>query len=585
SPCAGPCTHMADEHDTDTQLETTPTEPTGEGTDTSGEGGEQKKRRRRRRRRKPAGEGGEASTAEQTSADESPESSSSNDGESHDRPKKKRRRRRRGKSLGGESDSGSRDDSDRPRRDGRPESTEEDAKVERKRTKRDASNVDIFDHDKTFADLGLSESLCEQLASMHFQHPTHIQSKLIPPVLDGKDVLGQAKTGTGKTAAFGLPLLDLVTSGEANQALVLAPTRELAIQIHKEIEELGFKTNIRSVPIYGGQKIPTQAAKLEKGCEVVVGTPGRVMDMQRRGYLPFDNFKFVVLDEVDRMLDIGFRDDIKYILSKCPRKRQTMFVSATLTSDIEKLAKSFMTDPEKIVTTAGSLTASMVKQYHLPVQPWDKKKLLYHLLTHEEPDLTLVFCRLKRKVDDLATYLMGKGIEAHAIHADLAQGKRNRVMEKLRAGQLSVLIASDLASRGIDVDGITHVINYDLPEDIELYVHRIGRTARAGSGGTAWSFVEPVQGPLLTDIENHVNAEIPKLEYPDFTPGEPPKGWIEDQKRKEQQMEALKQKAQRHIPQMPSAEPEKADPSKFPGGVVPTKLPPKRLGGKVRGRR
>ncbi|MEO0630692.1 MAG: DEAD/DEAH box helicase, partial [Planctomycetota bacterium] len=475
--------------------------------------------------------------------------------------------------------------SDRSRRDGRPESTEEDAKVERKRTKRDASNQDIFDHEHSFADLGLSESLCEQLASMHFQHPTHIQSKLIPPVLNGKDVLGQAKTGTGKTAAFGLPLLDLVKSGEANQALVLAPTRELAIQIHKEIEELGFKTNIRSVPIYGGQKIPTQAAKLEKGCEVVVGTPGRVMDMQRRGYLPFDNFKFVVLDEVDRMLDIGFRDDIKYILSKCPKSRQTMFVSATLTSDIEKLAKSFMTDPEKIVTTAGSLTASMVKQYHLPVQPWDKRKLLYHLLTHEEPDLTLVFCRLKRKVDDLATYLTGKGIEAHAIHADLAQGKRNKVMEKLRAGQLSVLIASDLASRGIDVDGITHVINYDLPEDIELYVHRIGRTARAGSGGTAWSFVEPAQGPLLTDIENHVNAEIPKLEYPDFTPGEPPKGWIEDQKRKEQQMQALKQKAQRHIPAVPTAEPEKADPSKFPGGVVPTKLPPKRLGGKVRGHR
>ncbi|MEL7485575.1 MAG: DEAD/DEAH box helicase, partial [Planctomycetota bacterium] len=420
---------MADEHDTDTQLETTPTEPTGDGAEATGEGGEQKKRRRRRRRRKPAGEGGEASTAEQTSDGESSESSSSDDGESGDRPKKKHRRRRRGKSLGGESDSGSgsSDDSDRPRRDGRPESTEEDAKVERKRTKRDASNVDIFDHDTTFADLGLSESLCEQLASMHFQHPTHIQSKLIPPVLNGKDVLGQAKTGTGKTAAFGLPLLDLVKSGEANQALVLAPTRELAIQIHKEIEELGFKTNIRSVPIYGGQKIPTQAAKLEKGCEVVVGTPGRVMDMQRRGYLPFDNFKFVVLDEVDRMLDIGFRDDIKYILSKCPKSRQTMFVSATLTSDIEKLAKSFMTDPEKIVTTAGSLTASMVKQYHLPVQPWDKRKLLYHLLTHEEPDLTLVFCRLKRKVDDLATYLTGKGIEAHAIHADLAQGKRNKV--------------------------------------------------------------------------------------------------------------------------------------------------------------
>ncbi|MEM8757686.1 MAG: DEAD/DEAH box helicase [Planctomycetota bacterium] len=549
-----------------------------------------KKRRRRRRRRKPAGEGGESApnsdersddTRDDTRDDTDPSEPTSEDG---DKPKRKRRRRR-GKSLGS-GDTSHLDDNAPLRADGRPESTAADAKVERKRTKRDASNVDIFDHDKTFADLGLSQELCDQLGSMHFQHPTHIQSKLIPPVLQGKDVLGQAKTGTGKTAAFGLPLLDLVKPGEANQALVLAPTRELAIQIHKEIEELGFKTNLRSVPIYGGQKIPTQAAKLEKGCEIVVGTPGRVMDMQRRGYLPFNNFKFVVLDEVDRMLDIGFREDIKYVLSRCPKERQTMFVSATLSSDIEKLAKSFMTDPEKIVTTAGSLTASMVKQFYLPAQPWDKKKLLHHLLTHEEPDLTLVFCRLKRVVDELARYLSSKGIEAHAIHADLAQGKRNSVMEKLRAGNLSVLIASDLASRGIDVDGITHVINYDLPEDIELYVHRIGRTARAGSGGTAWSFVQPEQGGLLSGIEDHINAEIPKLEYPDFTPGPLPPDYLEQQKRREMEMERLKAKANRYAVEVPAVEEKaKLDPSKFPGGVIPTKLPPKRLGGKVRGRR
>lgn len=319
-------TIMADDHDTDTQIESTSPETSNESPETSSsdldtgsDGGEgQKKRRRRRRRRKPAGEGGESNTSEQSSdepsADGESEGRSSDDGatgksDGDDQPKKKRRRRRRGKSLGGESDArdDARADADEGerRRDGRPESTSEDAKVSRTRSKRDASNVDIFDHDKSFADLGLSESLCDQLASMHFQHPTHIQSQLIPPVLNGKDVLGQAKTGTGKTAAFGLPLLDLVNPGEPNQALVLAPTRELAIQIHKEIEELGHKTNIRSVPIYGGQKIPTQAAKLEKGCEVVVGTPGRIMDMQRRGYLPFHNFKFVVLDEVDRMLDIG----------------------------------------------------------------------------------------------------------------------------------------------------------------------------------------------------------------------------------------------------------------------------------------
>ncbi|MEM1071583.1 MAG: DEAD/DEAH box helicase [Planctomycetota bacterium] len=584
-----------------------PQEQTGDNPET-GQAPKKKRRRRRRRGKKPA-EGQAAANERSAEHDESAEPRDSErapetddpdgvrDRDSHDqatdRPKRKRRRRR-GKSLG--SDDDRRDDrpDDRrdrePRgeakRDGRPESTAEDARVERVRTKRDASNTDIFDHDNTFADLGLSEEVCAQLADMHFEHPTHIQSQLIPPVLAGRDVLGQAKTGTGKTAAFGMPLLDMVQPGTGNQALILAPTRELAIQIHKEIEDLGHKKNLRSVPIYGGQKIPTQAAKLEKGCEIVVGTPGRIMDMQRRGYLPFTGFRFVVLDEVDRMLDIGFRDDIRYILGRCPKNRQTMFVSATLSPEIEKLAKSYMTNPEKIVTTAGSLTASMVKQHHLPVQPWDKKKLLHHLLTHEEPDLTLVFCRMKRKVDELASYLSGKGIEAHAIHADLAQGKRNRVMEKLRGGQLSVLIASDLASRGIDVDGITHVINYDLPEDIELYVHRIGRTARAGSGGTAWSFVQPEQGTLLSAIEDHINAEIPKLEYPDFEPGTPPPDYLEQQERRAQELERLRAKANRFAVEVPVVEDTaKLDPSKFPGGVVPSKLPPKRLGGRVRGRR
>src|SRR5690606_2886844 len=187
--------------------------------------------------------------------------------------------------------------------------------------------------------------------------------------------------------------------------------------------------------------------------------------------------------------------------------------------EIERLARSYMRDPEKLVVASGSLTVSLVKQYHLPVQPWDKKRLLKHLLTHEEPALTVVFCRLKRTCDELARYLKEKGIDAHAIHADLPQGKRNQIMQKLRAGHLEVLIASDLASRGIDVEGITHVINYDLPEDVELYVHRIGRTARAGRGGVAWSFVTPDQGPLLTQIELLINAEIPKLDYPDFQPG------------------------------------------------------------------
>jgi len=473
----------------------------------------------------------------------------------------------------------------KPEREGRLESTAEDAKVVRDRHARDTSNEDIFDQDLGFADLGLGDELLDQLKVLNFEKPTHIQSQIIPHIVQGKDVIGQAKTGTGKTAAFGLPLLQMVTPGEDFQALILAPTRELAIQIHKELEELGFKSHIRSIPVYGGQKITTQADKLAKGAEIIVGTPGRIMDMQRRGYLSFNNFKFVVLDEVDRMLDVGFRQDIKHILGLCPKKRQTVFVSATVSDEIERLARSYMHNPEMIVTSAGSLTASLVQQFYFSVQPWDKKPLLLHLLKHEEPQLTLIFCRLKRVVDELARMLSQKGIEAHAIHADLTQGKRNQVMEKLRAGQLSVLIASDLAARGIDVEGISHVINYDLPEDIELYVHRIGRTARAGSGGIAWSFVTPEQGPLLTAIENHINTEIPLLEYKDFKPGTPPPDYLEQEARRKARLEETLARGNRfQVGQAPVVEAE-ASPEKFPGGVVPTKRPPKGLGGRIRSSR
>ena len=564
-----------------------------------------KKRRRRGGRRKPAGDTGATSSAEtgsdSTSAESADqpkkprrgrdlaasasESSSDSDtsqshGESPNQSESKPRKKRpsRGRSSKGRDDDRAKSPGDRP------ESTSEDAVVTRARNERDTTNADIFDQDKSFADLGLPTELLEQLKVLNFTNPTHIQSQIIPPIIAGRDVIGQAKTGTGKTAAFGLPLLAEVTQGEDFQALILAPTRELAIQIHKELEELGHKSHVRSIPVYGGQKITTQADKLKKGAEIIVGTPGRVMDMQRRGYLSFNNFKFVILDEVDRMLDVGFRQDIKHILGLCPKQRQTVFVSATLSDEIEKLARTYMTDPEKIVTSAGSLTASLVKQFYLTVQPWDKKKLLRHLLTHEEPTLTLVFCRLKRVVDDLAKMLNREGIEAHAIHADLGQGKRNAVMERLRTGKLSVLIASDLAARGIDVENITHVINYDLPEDIELYVHRIGRTARAGAGGVAWSFVTPEQGPLLTAIENHINSEIPAQEYPDFEPGPVPDDYREQQLSRERQLEAAMQRSRYNSSEAPPKI--EVSENKFPGGVVPAKRPPKSLGGRIKsGRR
>ena len=453
---------------------------------------------------------------------------------------------------------------------------------------------EVFDAKHTFADLGLTGEVLKGVEAAGFKHPTAIQSSMIPPFIAGRDVLGQAKTGTGKTAAFGLPLLQICDKNTPFQALVLAPTRELAVQITNEINELGRFTGIRSTTVYGGQRISSQAEQLKKGIPIIVGTPGRVMDMVQRGLLHLNNIRFAILDEVDRMLDIGFREDIRRILEMCPpsEKRQTVMVSATISGDIEKLARRYMRDPEKIITTAGSLTVSLVEQHHLTVQPWDKKRLLYHLLKHEDPELTIVFCRLKRSVDDLAKYLNAKGIEAHAMHGDMSQGKRNQAMEKLRGGKLSVLIASDLASRGIDVEGITHVINYDLPEDPDLYVHRIGRTARAGRGGVAWSLVTPAQGELLTQIEVLVNAEIPKLHYPGFEASPRPEGFRE---RDSQGREVIQtpvsdvpkiNRIQAAMnPELPATEPGKVDASKFPGGVVPTKMPPKRLFGKIPGGR
>jgi ATP-dependent RNA helicase DeaD len=452
---------------------------------------------------------------------------------------------------------------------------------------------EVFDETRTFADLGLRNSVLKGIAQVGFKHPTVTQAMLIPAILAGKDVIGQAKTGTGKTAAFGLPLLNNLDRNTPFQAIVLAPTRELAIQITAEIQELGSRTTpIRAMTLYGGEAVQSQAGKLRKGAHIVVGTPGRVIDMLERGHLHLRNVKVAVLDEVDRMLDIGFRDDIRRILEQTPPSRQTVFVSATLSPEIEKLARQYLRDPEKIVVHSGSLTVSMVKQFYLPVNQWDKKRLLLHLLRHEEPALTLVFCRLKRTVDELARGLNERGIEAHAIHGDMPQGKRNRTMDRLRSGQLSVLIASDLAARGIDVEGITHVINFDIPEDPEIYVHRIGRTARAGRGGIAWTFVTPEQGDLLTAVENLINAEIPKLEYPDFKPTPAPPGWRDETRGgnrpagltlgeapapptpappRQGRIEATLK------PVLPTVTGAPPDPTKFPGGLVPTKLPPRRL--------
>lgn len=441
---------------------------------------------------------------------------------------------------------------------------------------------EIFSPETTFADLGLRRSVQRGLDRKGYTCPTAIQAKIIPLVLDGRDVLGQAKTGTGKTAAFGLPLIHLADVKLGIQALILVPTRELAVQVAAELRDLASSASIRVTPIYGGEPRRTQIERLKKGVHIVVGTPGRVMDLHGARELGFNEIRFVVLDEVDRMLDIGFRDDIRSILGGIENVHQTIFVSATISAEIESLARRFMRDPEKVVVTSGSLTVARVEQSYLMVHRWDKRRLLLHLLTHEEPTLTLVFCATKREVDRVFQYLRKHEIDVHAMHGDMYQRKRDRVMRQFRAGELSVLIASDVAARGLDVDGISHVINYDIPQDPEVYVHRIGRTARLELEGIAWSFVTPEEGKALTAIERLINKEIPRKHYDDFKSGPVPATVQAERDRAAELSERVTRERSRTAPPPP---PSKVDEQRFPGGLVPVTMPKRRMHGRVRGRR
>ena len=440
----------------------------------------------------------------------------------------------------------------------------------------------------TFADLGLGESVLRGIAEAGFEYPTDIQARLLPLILEGRDVIGQAKTGTGKTAAFALPILHKADPNTPMQALILVPTRELAAQVAAEIDALGQFTPIRTACIIGGESMSHQTRSIRHGGHILVGTPGRIMDMTGRGQIHFQNICYVVLDEVDRMLDIGFRDDIRRILGGIKSKHQTIFVSATIDAEIERLARSFMNNnAQKISTTSGALTVSMVDQKHFSVEQWDKRTLLLHLLRHEKPDTTLIFCRTKATVHRLTQYLQDKKIPAREIHGDMPQTKRNQVMASMRAGQLHVLIASDLASRGLDVAHISHVLNYDLPEDPEIYVHRIGRTARVGRRGIAWSFVTPVEGKLLTEIEKLTGAMIEKKHYPDFRPGPLPPDVAEQRQREEERLaNPVSSLAERGRPRYGSdAENEEKLRLMFPDGVIPKSVPRRGLGSKFRSRR
>jgi ATP-dependent RNA helicase DeaD len=446
---------------------------------------------------------------------------------------------------------------------------------------------EIFDPSITFAQLGLGPNLLKGVEDAGFVYPTDIQARLIPLVLAGKDVIGQAKTGTGKTAAFALPILNQLTDTPAMQVLILVPTRELAAQVTAEIGDLGKHTAFHCACIVGGESMRAQVRAVHQGAHILVGTPGRVMDLQGRGEIHFRNLRFVVLDEVDRMLDIGFRDDIRQILKSVPGPHQTIFCSATISPDIERLGRSFMKpDATRIQGTAGSLTVSLVDQKYLPVQPWDKRSLLLHLLRSKKPDTSVIFCRTKATVHRVTTYLREHGINVREIHGDLAQAKRNSVMESFREGNLDVLVASDLAARGLDIEHISHVINYDLPDDPEVYVHRIGRTARAGRRGTAWSFVMPDQGQLLTEIEKLCGLEIEPLPYPEFKPGPVPDDMAREQARANRPaVDPIERLTARAAP-TPTTEfsPEEMA-RRFPGGVVPQNAPPATLGRHFKSRR
>ena len=359
--------------------------------------------------------------------------------------------------------------------------------------------------------MDLSRTMREALARAGYEAPTPIQGGLIPRAIDGFDVIGQAQTGTGKTAAFAIPIIDMLDPpGKTKhpQALILCPTRELAVQVGEEIRKLSYGTRAESVVVYGGKPIRGQIEKLRRGVEIVVGTPGRVIDHIQRGSLVLSELWCVVLDEADRMLDIGFRPDIEKILGRCPRDRQTMLFSATLPPPILRLAKRYMYEPETLNFSPKEITVETIDQYYFTVENNRKFELLVKLLKREQPQQAIVFCRTKRGTERIFQRLNKKFDGMGCIHGDLQQGARDRVMGAFRAGKLRYLIATDVVGRGIDVTSISHIVNYDTPQLSDDYVHRVGRAGRMGRNGVAYTFVSPDEGSQLTQIEQRINREL-----------------------------------------------------------------------------
>jgi len=350
---------------------------------------------------------------------------------------------------------------------------------------------------------------------MGFEESTPIQEKAIPIALEGRDLIGQAQTGTGKTAAFSIPLIQNIDAKEENiVALIMTPTRELAIQVAEEIAKLSRFKGLRTLPIYGGQDIVKQIRALRQKPQIIIGTPGRLLDHINRKTIKLDKVQTVILDEADEMLDMGFLDDINTILSKCPEERQTMLFSATMPPNIKKLADTYLKNPEHVSVVPKQVSAPSVEQYYMEVQEQQKFEILSRLIDMEAPDLAIIFGRTKRRVDELSEALKKRGYSAEGLHGDLSQNQRDMVMRKFRDGSIDVLVATDVAARGLDVSGVTHVFNFDLPQDPESYVHRIGRTGRAGKEGVAITFVTPRETDHLHLIERITRHRITKRPLP-----------------------------------------------------------------------
>src|SRR5271155_236939 len=362
---------------------------------------------------------------------------------------------------------------------------------------------------KTFADLGLSESTLHALRDVGYESPSPIQEQAIPSLLEGRDVIGQAQTGTGKTAAFGLPIMEYIDPEQNEvQALVLTPTRELCIQVTQALRAYGAHKKVDVVAVFGGAPIRTQQAQLRAGGQVVVGTVGRVLDLLSRNSLVLHDTRFVVLDEADEMLDLGFLEDVEKILSMTPNGRQTALFSATMPPPIRTLADNYLYDPVLVQVKADTLTIDTVEQFQLPVNTRDKPDKLVEVLRAEKPDQAIVFVRTKIRCEQLYRTLRDGGMNVRALHGDMSQGSRDGVMLAFKAGRVPILVATGVAARGLDISTVTHVINYDVPTSPDTYVHRIGRTGRVGRSGRAITFVEARQKREMEAIERHIGMSI-----------------------------------------------------------------------------